>query len=49
MIADTDALATLPRAELPAGYAEVVKTALIAGGGLWERVRAGAGPDRRPR
>ena len=32
------------RAELAAGYAEVVKTALIAGGSLWERVRAGADP-----
>jgi shikimate kinase/3-dehydroquinate synthase len=45
VIADTDALATLPGAELAAGYAEVVKTALIAGGGLWERVRAGAEPS----
>ena len=35
-------LATLPPEELAAGYAEVVKTALIAGGTLWERVRAGA-------
>ncbi len=43
VIADTDALATLPPAELAAGYAEVVKTALIAGGWLWERVRGGAG------
>ena len=32
-------LATLPPAELAAGWAEVVKTALIAGGPLWERVR----------
>ena len=31
--------------ELAAGYAEVVKTALIAGGDLWSRVRAGARPD----
>jgi shikimate kinase/3-dehydroquinate synthase len=44
VIADTDALATLPREELAAGYAEVVKTALIAGGWLWERIRAGADP-----
>ena len=28
---------TLPAAELGAGYAEVIKTALIAGGTLWER------------
>ena len=44
VIADPDALDTLPNAELAAGYAEVVKTALIAGGELWERVRAGAAP-----
>jgi shikimate kinase/3-dehydroquinate synthase len=43
VIADTDALATLPPEELAAGYAEVVKTALIAGGDLWELVRGGAG------
>jgi 3-dehydroquinate synthetase/shikimate kinase len=43
IIADTDTLRTLPEAELAAGYAEVVKTALIAGGDLWNRVRAGAG------
>jgi shikimate kinase/3-dehydroquinate synthase len=41
VIADTDALATLPSEEVAAGYAEVVKTALIAGGWLWERIRAG--------
>jgi shikimate kinase / 3-dehydroquinate synthase len=34
-----EVLATLPAAERAAGYAEVVKTALIAGGPLWERVR----------
>ncbi len=44
VIADTEALDTLPDAELAAGYAEVVKTALIAGGRLWELVRAGAPP-----
>jgi shikimate kinase / 3-dehydroquinate synthase len=44
VIADTDALSTLPPAELSAGYAEVVKTALIAGGDLWELVRGGAEP-----
>jgi shikimate kinase / 3-dehydroquinate synthase len=42
VIADTDALATLPGEELAAGYAEVVKTALIAGGALWDLVRGGA-------
>jgi shikimate kinase/3-dehydroquinate synthase len=47
VLADPSALATLPPAELAAGWAEVVKTALIAGGALWERVRTGvARPDR---
>ena len=45
VIADTDTLSTLPPEELAAGYAEVVKTALLAGGWLWDRVRGGAGPD----
>jgi shikimate kinase/3-dehydroquinate synthase len=44
VMADTDTLATLPEAEVGAGFAEVVKTALIAGGELWQRVRAGADP-----
>ena len=45
VIADTAGAATrCPRAELAAGYAEVVKIALIAGGELWERIRAGADP-----
>ena len=43
---DPSTLATLPQAELAAGWAEVVKTALIAGGRLWDRVRAGAPLDR---
>jgi 3-dehydroquinate synthetase/shikimate kinase len=38
VIVDTAALSTLAPAELAAGYAEVLKTALIAGGELWERV-----------
>jgi len=42
VLADTATLATLPAAELAAGWAEVVKTALIAGGPLWRRVRHGA-------
>jgi shikimate kinase / 3-dehydroquinate synthase len=44
VLVDPDVLSTLPREEVAAGYAEVVKTALIAGGSLWERVRAGADP-----
>ena len=36
VISDTDTLASLPAEELAAGYAEVVKTALLAGGWLWE-------------
>jgi shikimate kinase/3-dehydroquinate synthase len=44
VLVDPDVLSTLPAEEVAAGYAEVVKTALIAGGELWERVRAGAGP-----
>jgi shikimate kinase / 3-dehydroquinate synthase len=47
VIADTEALATLSAEELAAGYGEIVKTALIAGGDLWERIRAGAAPDDR--
>jgi shikimate kinase/3-dehydroquinate synthase len=39
VLADPTVLATLPAAELAAGWAEVIKTALIAGGPLWERVR----------
>jgi shikimate kinase/3-dehydroquinate synthase len=44
VIADPTTLRTLPPEEVAAGYAEVVKTALIAGGELWERVRSGAAP-----
>ena len=47
VITDVDTLATLPPAEHAAGYAEVLKTALIAGGSLWERVAAGADVDER--
>ncbi|MEA2346894.1 MAG: shikimate kinase / 3-dehydroquinate synthase [Thermoleophilaceae bacterium] len=42
---DAAALETLPPEEVAAGYAEVVKTALIAGGELWERVGSAADPD----
>jgi shikimate kinase/3-dehydroquinate synthase len=41
VLCDPAALDTLPEEEAAAGYAEVVKTALIAGGGLWARVRQG--------
>lgn len=40
VIADTSMLASLPREELAAGFVEVLKTGLLAGGALWERVRA---------
>jgi shikimate kinase/3-dehydroquinate synthase len=47
VVADPSLLATLPDAEAAAGWAEVVKTALIAGGGLWKRVlEDGATVDR---
>jgi shikimate kinase/3-dehydroquinate synthase len=45
VLSDTATLATLPRKQFAAGYAEVVKTALIAGGSLWERIAAGELPD----
>src|SRR4029453_15999484 len=45
VLCDPAALETLPPEELAAGYAEVVKTALIAGGPLWARVRQGGEPD----
>ena len=45
VITDVDTLATLPAEELAAGYAEVVKTALIAGGPLWEQIASGGAVD----
>ncbi len=45
VIVDPATLATLPPEEHAAGYAEVLKTALIAGGPLWERVRSGGDVD----
>jgi 3-dehydroquinate synthetase/shikimate kinase len=45
VVCDPDALQTLPAEEHAAGYPEVVKTALIAGGPLWERVRGGGEVD----
>jgi shikimate kinase/3-dehydroquinate synthase len=41
VLVDTDALTGLPKAELVAGYAEVIKTALISGGRLWKKISAG--------
>lgn len=40
VIVDTATLVTLPRAELAAGFVEALKTGLLAGGALWERVRS---------
>jgi shikimate kinase/3-dehydroquinate synthase len=47
VLVDPDTLATLPAAELAAGWVEVLKTALIAGGELWERVAAGDEVEER--
>jgi shikimate kinase/3-dehydroquinate synthase len=44
VVADPATLATLPPDERAAGFAEVVKTALITGGELWESVRGGIDP-----
>jgi shikimate kinase/3-dehydroquinate synthase len=45
VVVDPDTLDTLPAAELAAGWVEVLKTALIAGGRLWECVEAGGEVD----
>jgi len=45
VIVDPETLETLPPEEIAAGWAEVVKTALIAGGPLWERIREGTLDD----
>jgi len=39
VIADTEALASLPQEDLAAGFVEALKTGLLAGGRLWDRVR----------
>ena len=44
---DLDTLATLPAEELAAGWVEVLKTGLIAGGELWQTVAAGQDADER--
>jgi shikimate kinase/3-dehydroquinate synthase len=40
VFSDTSTLESLPPRELAAGFVEVIKTGLLAGGSLWERVRA---------
>jgi shikimate kinase/3-dehydroquinate synthase len=45
VLVDPDVLATLAPEELAAGWVEVLKTALIAGGRLWETVAAGGEVD----
>jgi shikimate kinase/3-dehydroquinate synthase len=40
VLADTSTLTSLPREELAAGFVELLKTGLLAGGELWERSRA---------
>ncbi|MSW83742.1 MAG: iron-containing alcohol dehydrogenase [Actinobacteria bacterium] len=45
VLVDPAVLATLPPEEFAAGYAEVLKTALIAGGPLWDSVGSGAPVD----
>jgi shikimate kinase/3-dehydroquinate synthase len=40
VLADTATLASLPPAELAAGFVEILKTGLLAGGALWDRVRS---------
>jgi shikimate kinase/3-dehydroquinate synthase len=47
VIVDPDALESLPERELAAGWVEVLKTALIAGGRLWERVARGDDLDEQ--
>jgi shikimate kinase/3-dehydroquinate synthase len=47
VLVDPALLDTLSSAELAAGWVEVLKTALIAGGDLWERVSAGGEVDER--
>jgi len=46
VLVDPDTLGTLPAAELAAGWVEVLKTALIAGGRLWQRVASGGEVDQ---
>jgi shikimate kinase/3-dehydroquinate synthase len=45
VLVDPDTLQSLPERELAAGWVEVLKTALIAGGALWRSVADGGEPD----
>jgi shikimate kinase/3-dehydroquinate synthase len=47
VLVDPDTLRSLPARELAAGWVEVLKTALIAGGELWQRVSRGEQVDER--
>ncbi len=47
VMVDPHTLHTLPKAEFEAGWVEVLKTALIAGGELWRRVAADEPVDER--
>jgi shikimate kinase/3-dehydroquinate synthase len=47
VIVDPDTLGSLPPRELAAGWVEVLKTGLIAGGELWRRVQEDAPLDER--
>lgn len=47
VLVDPSLLGSLPPEEFAAGYAEVVKTALIAGGPLWDAVGAGGSVDEQ--
>jgi shikimate kinase/3-dehydroquinate synthase len=40
VLTDTATLRSLPSQEMAAGFVEVIKTGLLAGGPLWERVRS---------
>jgi shikimate kinase / 3-dehydroquinate synthase len=40
VLVDTGTLTSLPPADLGAGFVEALKTGLLAGGSLWERVRS---------
>jgi shikimate kinase/3-dehydroquinate synthase len=45
VMVDPEVLASLPKEELASGWVEVLKTALIAGGRLWEQVASGGEVD----